>query len=163
MNVFKSIEAARLALQSALHKTTSNYRAGEERGAVGIARKFGWNPGSTSNQCQARVSEHEISMIKVLMIMRECNNFAVLQAMCALCGFICVQQPNFTELSDSALLDLWAELLEKQGKHSGAVRMALADGNVTRVEMGLVRESLQTMFAAGLTFNDRFAGLVQDA
>ncbi len=162
MNVFKSVEAARLALQSALHKTTSNYRSGEERGAVGLARKFGWQPGSTSNQCQARVTEHEISMVKVLMIMRECNNFAVLQAMCALCGFICVQQPDFVEVSDAALLDLWAELLEKQGKHSAAVRIALSDSKVTRVEMQDVRDTLQLTFAAGLAFNDRFSGLVQD-
>ena len=161
-NVFKSVEAARVAVQSALHKTTSNYRAGEERGAVGLARKFGWNTGSTSNACQARVSEHEISLIKVLLIMRECNNFAVLQTLCSLCGFICVQQPDFTRMSDAALLDLWAEMLEKQGKHSSTVRMALADGRVTNKEMQEVRDSLQLMFSAGLAFNDRFAGLVQD-
>jgi len=159
--MFKSKESARLALQTAIHRTSSNYRNEEGRGATALARRFGFNEGSFSNKCLANAGDHHLSLMEAMLLMRESNNIEVLRVMASLLDCVVHTVPDYERVSDAALLELWCDSIEKAGGFAAKVRMSLEDGIVTGNEFRNVVSALHIMMSSNLTFVARLEGMVK--
>lgn len=150
------------ALLLAVFHTVRGFRDGKSRGARALARHVDLNPGTLANKANPGFPDQELTLTEAAAVMRHTRDYRILQALCMSLDHVAHPLPDFSQCSDSALLDLWAGYCAKQGEHAATVRTALADGVVTRKELGDIRDAMQWAMAAGLEFFSRMEGLVRE-
>lgn len=150
------------ALDMAVMNTVHNFRDSRRRGAAALGPRIGMVPGTLANKANPDFQHQQLTLREALQVMAVTHNYSILQALCLLMDHVAHPHPDFSACSDAALLDLWATYLTRQGEHAATVRLALADGVVTRAELQQVREAMQICMAAGLEFIGRMEGLCRE-
>lgn len=131
------------SLEDAVYNTIHDYRDGKKSGPGALAPKVNMNAGTLNNKADPAMFTHQLTLRESIPIQREANNFSIAQAYCMELNGVFVQIHQIDNVSDSALLDIWAKLQEKEGEFAKVVREALDDGNIQHDEMKKIREATQ--------------------
>jgi len=133
----------RSSLDDAIYKTIHNYSDGKNTGPGALGPKVNIKPGTLSNKADDNMPSHKLGLFESIPIQREANNFEIVHAYCMELDGVFVQLQQMECVSDSALLDIWATLIEKEGEFAKVVKEALHDGNIDHKEMKDIREAAQ--------------------
>ncbi len=131
------------SLDDAIHKTVHGFVDGKKSGPGVLAPKVNMNAGTLNNKADPGCDTHHLSLRESIPVQRTANNFSIAQAYCMELGGVFIQLQKVDFVSDSALLDIWATLIEKEGQFATAVKDALSDGNINAAEMKKITEAAQ--------------------
>lgn len=147
--------------QDAIHHVVHDFPGGAEALAprVGRGAQVLRNKVSQSHDAATRRS-HEPTLADVSAITRVTGDLRVLDALAAEVGAVVLRLPTIDALGDSALLDMVLTANDEYGQACAALRDALADGEVDRLEFDrLERETLESV-RAQLELLDRVRGML---
>ncbi len=117
------------------------------------------------NQFEAAVGtrrSHEPTLADVSAISRVTGDLRVIEALAAENGAVVVRLPDMSGVADDALLDLVLTSSQEYGEACAALRDALADGEVDRVEFERIEREMLESVRAQIEVLDRVRGLVVD-
>lgn len=95
-------------------------------GAVALAARLGKNPGTFLNKLNPGCETHHLTLSEAVQIQSLSGDHRVLHAMAATLGEICVPAPDFSKVSDSALLELFATMISEGGDFARKFNECLA-------------------------------------
>ncbi len=147
--------------QDAIHHVVHDFPGGAEALAPRIGRGAQVLRNKVTLEGVAGVRRsHEPTLADVAAITRITGDLRVLDALAAEVGAVVLRLPTIDALGDSALLDMVLTANDEYGRACAALRDALADGEVDRLEFDrLERETLESV-RAQLELLDRVRGLV---
>lgn len=130
-----------------------------DRGAVGLAARLDKNPGTFLNELSPGCELAKLGLGTAVAMSLAAADFRILHAFADTCGFLAFPKPDLSCVSDAALLDMFLAREEAAGRFAEAVRLALADGHVSRAELSRIRERAYADAAAVLEIVARLEGL----
>jgi len=131
------------SLDDAIYKTIHNFKDGKKSGPGALAPKINMNAGTLNNKADPGCETHHLTLRESIPIQRTASDFSIAQSYCMELGGVFIQLQMIDYVSDSALLDIWATLIEKEGEFAKAVRESLEDGKIKHDEMKQIRDSAQ--------------------
>lgn len=131
------------SLEDAVYNTIHNYRDGKKSGPGALAPKVNMNAGTLNNKADPAMFSHQLTLRESIPIQLTANNFSIAQAYCLALNGVFVQLPDIPCVSDTALLDIWATLIEKEGEFAKAVRESLASGDIDHDEIKNIKNRAQ--------------------
>lgn len=149
----------RSSLDDAIYNTIHNYSDGKNKGPAALGPKVNISPGYLNNKADESMPSHKLGLFESIPIQREANDYQIAHAYCQELGGVFVQLKQIDNVSDSALLDIWAKLIEKEGEFAKTVREALDDGNIDEGEMKNVREAAQQRLSVFLELVKRIESI----
>lgn len=118
-------------------------------GVPAVAAKLGMQPQVLYNKLGGdEDSHHKLTVadfIRVWLVTRRIDH---LQALARTLNCVCFPVPDYSGLSDQALLDLICAVNEEGGHFHAATKAALADGRVDAEEAALIRSEAYQWIAA---------------
>lgn len=145
-------------LDSAKHSVVHDFKGG----AVALAPLVNMNSMVLSNKCNPNQDTHHLTVDEAVAIQNATKDFRILRAEAATLNHVCVPVGDFEDVSDVELLTLYAAYHAELGETAGAIMEALADGDICRAEVDLVREEMFEDFQRGLEFLSRMEALCED-
>lgn len=143
-------------LEQAKYKLVNDYPGG----AVALAPLVRMNRGTLSNKVNPDVETHHLTVDEAVSIQAFCKQYHVLYAEAAALGHVCIPLPQAdADLSDAALLDIWAEQQAEDGETAAAIRAALKDGDITKAEYQEIHKEVFEDFQAKLALLQRLGQL----
>jgi len=133
----------RTSLSDAIYNTIHDYSDGNNKGPVALGPKVNIDAGYLGNKASDKMPNHKLGLEESIPVQREANDFRIVQAYCMELNGVFVQLQQMECVSDSALLDIWATLIQKEGEFAKVVKEALHDGNIDHQEMKDIREAAQ--------------------
>lgn len=130
-----------------------------ERGAVGLAILIGKNPGTLLNEVSPGQEMHKLGLGTAVAMTVAAGDYRILHAFADTCGHLAFPKPDLSNVSDSALLDLFMARDEAAGAFAQAVAAALADGQISRKEFDRIKERAYRHAASVLEIVARLEGL----
>ena len=147
--------------QDAIHHVVHDFPGGAEALAPRIGRGAQVLRNKVTLAHDGRRS-HEPTLADVSAISRVTGDLRVIEALAAENGAVVVRLPDMSGVADDALLDLVLTSSQEYGEACAALREALADGEVDRIEFeSLEREMLESV-RAQIEVLDRVRSLVVD-
>lgn len=130
-------------------------------GIPGVAAKMGMNPRILYNKLSGdEDSYHRLSVADFIRIWLVTGDLAPLNALARVMNCACFPVPDYTGLSDEALLDLLCKVNEEGGQWHGMLRHALADGAIDARERAELRREAYEWIGAIAEAEARLDGLV---
>lgn len=130
-----------------------------DRGAVGLAARLDKNAGTFLNELSPGCETAKLGLGTALAMTLATKDYRILYAFADTCGHLAFPKPDFSRVSDAALLDMFLVRDEAAGRFAETVRLALADGSVSRAELSRIRERAHSYAAAVLEIVARLEGL----
>lgn len=153
----------RTTLDDAIYNTIHNYSDGKNKGPAALGPKVNIDAGYLGNKANNNMPDHKLGLLESIPIQRETRNFSIAQAYCMELGGVFVQLQNLECVSDSALLDIWATLIEREGEFATAVRESLDDGNIDHDEIKKIRDAAQQRISTLLEMVKRLESIHQQS
>ena len=150
-------------VELAIYNTVHDFRRGECRGAAGLAELLGRNPGTFANKANPAMLNHHFTGPELIAIMNQAQDYRILHAVAHACHHSCIDLGDFCHLSDMALLDAYAHMHSEIGETAGAIRAAIADGEITRQEFNEIDREFMEDIRAMLELRARLQTLAVDA
>lgn len=131
------------ALDIAIYQTVHDFPGG----AAALSRQTGIAPSSLANKANMAIDERHFSPSELLAIMCISQDFRILNALCAECGFVCQAEPRQAR-SSADLLGQFASIVKEQGDLATALIDSHSDGVITHNERKeITREALEVIAA----------------
>jgi hypothetical protein len=115
--------------------------------------------GTVYNKADPGNDDQSFTIEEMVSLMTAAQDYRVLHAVCSACGFVAVQLKGVSSLSDRRLFDLLCEDQAAFGDKAHAIREALDDGQISAVELGLIRTRVYTQARASLELLSRLEGM----
>lgn len=153
-----------LSPQDAMHRMVHEYPHG---GLTALAARLEMPEQTLRNKAtldriDGEPRNNEFKLSEVARINRLCNSLLLAQSFAADVGAVVVRLPDLSAVGDAALLDLILTDAQENGEAWAALREALQDGEVDRVEFQRVEREILESVRARLEVLDRVRGLVVD-
>lgn len=129
-------------------------------GAVGLAKVMGIPAGTLSNEVNPEQETHKLGLGRAVAMTVASGDFTILHAFADTCGHLAFPKPDLSNVSDSALLDLFMARDEAAGAFAQAVAAALADGQISHKEFSRIKERAYRHAASVLEIVARLEGLI---
>lgn len=134
-----------------------------DRGAVGLAIKIGKNPGTLLNEISPGCETAKLGLGTALAMSVAANDPRILHAFADALGFVAVRRPTLGDgVADEAILDLFLSRDVRTGSFAETVSAALADGRITKDEMGEINAKAYQAAAAIFDIRARLAEICHD-
>lgn len=134
-----------------------------DRGAVGLAIKIGKNPGTLLNEISPGCETAKLGLATALAMSVAANDPRILHAFADALGFVAVRRPTLSDgVADEAILDLFLSRDVRAGTFAETVSAALADGRITKDEMGEINAKAYQVAAAIFDIRARLAEICHD-
>lgn len=128
-------------------------------GAVGLAVKMGVPAGTFLNEVNPAQETHKLGLGRAVQMSLASGDFRILVAFADACGHLAIPKPDLSDVSDSALLDLFLERDRRVGEFAAVIARALADGEVSRADAVAIDDAANALAAAVLEVAARLRGL----
>ncbi len=132
------------------------------RGALSLGPLVGINPGTLSNKVNPTVETHHLTVDEAIRIQAVAKDYRILQAEARLLHHVCIPIPDFSGVSDLALLDAYAAWTAEIGETAQAIRRGLEDRVFSRKEAAAVRREMFEDFARALELLNRLEAIAED-
>lgn len=134
-----------MSVADAAHATVHDYPGG----AACLATRMGMNPVVLNSKVNPNTTTHHLMLLEAQRMMGLTGDYRILRAQCDELGFLPPVRRVTVEVSDAALLETYTKLISELGEFSTKFHAALADGKVTKKELGRLRKEMGDFFAAG--------------
>jgi hypothetical protein len=150
-------------LDTAIYETVHGYRdpVTRSRGAAALAPKLGMPPGSLSYKADPTNTSAKFGLIESVTTQLVAGDFQILHAYTAVLGHCAWCLPPHSNASDVELLEAYASVHAQMGQMATAIRDALSDRRVTRVEVAAIRMHFDAQVRAGLELLARLEALAE--
>lgn len=148
--------------QDAIHHVVHDFPGGAEALAPRIGRGAQVLRNKVTLSHDGARRSHEPTLADVSAISRVTGDLRVIEALAAENGAVVVRLPDMSGVADDALLDLVLTSSQEYGEACAALREALADGEVDRVEFERLEREMLESVRAQIEVLDRVRGLVVD-
>lgn len=148
--------------QDAIHHVVHEFPGGAEALAPRIGRGAQVLRNKVTLSHDGARRSHEPTLADVSAISRVTGDLRVIEALAAENGAVVVRLPDMSGVADDALLDLLLTSSQEYGEACAALRDALADGEVDRVEFERIEREMLESVRAQIEVLDRVRGLVVD-
>lgn len=148
--------------QDAIHHVVHEFPGGAEALAPRIGRGAQVLRNKVTLSHDGARRSHEPTLSDVSAISRVTGDLRVIEALAAENGAVVVRLPDMSGVADDALLDLLLTSSQEYGEACAALRDALADGEVDRVEFDRIEREMLESVRAQIEVLDRVRGLVVD-
>lgn len=148
--------------QDAIHHVVHDFPGGAEALAPRIGRGAQVLRNKVTLSHDGARRSHEPTLADVSAISRVTGDLRVIEALAAENGAVVVRLPDMSGVADDALLDLLLTSSQEYGEACAALRDALADGEVDRVEFDRIEREMLESVRAQIEVLDRVRGLVVD-
>jgi hypothetical protein len=141
----------------AFHRVVHDYPAGVEKLAARIAMPTGtlYNKANTNES-----SHHKPTLGDAVLVSLATGDHRILHAFASTLGEVCFPLPDFSRISDSALLDLITAIGAEGGDFHRAIAEGMADRRYTRAEHARVKAEAHQFIAAICEACGRLEGLI---
>lgn len=120
-----------------------------KNGIKSLADHMGIKESTFRKKIDPHQDTHNFYAQELDLLVRTLNTDEVAKYFADQRGLMCIRKPDFTGLSDSALLDLFLDLQAKQGMWARSVSKALEDGNVSWDEFKVIENNYNEYVVAG--------------
>lgn len=146
------------SLEEALHRVVHDFPGG----AVALAPLCGMRPGTLSNKVNPDYEGSSLFVAEAVAIQHAAQHFDILYAEAALLHHSCVPLGDFSHISDTELLTVYAQYHAKLGELSSTVARAIEDGRITRRECAQVKAAGFAAIQGFFEFMSRLEALVDE-
>lgn len=119
-------------------------------GAVKLAPLCGMRPGTLSNKVNPEYDGTQLFVSEAVAIQHTANRFDILYAESALLNHTSIPLGDYSRVSDTELLTVYARYHAELGETAAAISSALEDGRITRAEFEHIKregyEDIQRFF-----------------
>lgn len=130
-------------------------------GVPAVAVKMGVSAGVLYHKLTADdEAHHKLTVRDCILIFLVTGEVGHLQALARVMNCVAFQVPDFTGLSDQALLDLVCKLNEEAGQFHGVLGNAIADGKIDAGEYRQLRREAYEWIGAIVEADRRLEGMV---
>ena len=146
-------------LEEALSQSCHSYPGGIKS----LAADLSINLGTLYNKCNPNMPSHFLNIQEALEMMRNSQDYRVLDLLCNLTHHACVSPMKFKHISDMALFEAWTACDMEHGITTKIIRDALADNTINNTELQKIRSEMFIDFSHSLELLDRlrhFSGTV---
>lgn len=142
----------------AFYRVVHDYPAGVES----LARRTAMSPGTLYNKATLTDTHHKPTLADAVLVSMATGDHRILHAFAATLGEVCIPLPDFSKVSDSALLELINNIGAEGGDFHLAINEGLADGSYERAEHSRVKAEAFQFMAAICEAMARLEGLIDD-
>lgn len=141
----------------AFHATVHNYLGGCEA----LAARLGVSAGVLRNKANPNADYHKPTLTDADRVIGLTGNPAVLHALAANHGYVCIPVQTDAAASDIAILELVTQVWSASGTVGAEVHATLADGIVERHEIQRVEEAVYRVNRALADMVSRLRGMAE--
>ena len=149
-DIFQSIE-----------KTIYDTAHAHPGGAKQLAKEIGTQPGTFNNKCDPRMPGHILNINEVRKLLKVTGNHEILFELARERGYVCIDIPDYTGISDMELLNAWADWDAERGETGQAIKKSLEDTTITKDELNKIRKEMFEDFQKELALLSRLESLVE--
>jgi hypothetical protein len=131
----------------------------EPKGASALAPEMGLSNRGLSNKVNKNQSLRGLMLEEAVYITERTQDFRMLYAFSMSVNHVSIPLGDFSDTSNTDLLELYARLNVEIGEHATAVLASLEDGDINEVKVREARREFQDVIRAGLELNHRFEAL----
>lgn len=131
-------------------------------GAVSLAKKMGVSPGTFSNEVNPEQETHKLGLGRAVAMTTSSQDFRILHAFADTCSHLAIPKPDFSQVSDKALLDLFLERDRRIGEFAETIEKALDDGEVSKRDADEINDAAYALAASVLELAARLKGLCNE-
>lgn len=138
-------------LMDEIHEIAHGYPGGVEA----LAARMGKNPGTMRKKLLPNEDTHDLTVKELRKIVDYCDTDKIAQAFAADRGLICIKMPEFDQLSDKEILDLFLDLQAKQGEWAREISKAMQNGEIDWDELMSIRKEYEKFITAAAEVMNR--------
>ena len=143
----------------AFNRVVHDYPAGVEK----LAARMAVSPGTLYNKANLNESSHHKPTLgDAVLVSLATHDHRILHAFAATVGEVCFPLPDFSRVSDSALLELINAIGAEGGDFYRAVRDGMGDRRYTRADHDKVKTEAYEFIAAICEAVGRLEGLIDE-
>lgn len=148
-----------VSVTDAAYRTVHDYPGG----AGSLAPRLGVSSARVlDNKVNPNQAHHKLTLDEAVDAMVLSGDVRILHAIASRVAHVAIPVCHFDGVSDEALLDVYTTLIAELGNFSATFHDALADGRITRDELGRLRADLRAFERAGEELLNRAEQLVDD-
>lgn len=127
------------------------YRVVHDRDVTKLANQMGISPGTLYNKANCNdTSHHKPTLGEAVLLTNLTGDKRIAQAFAVACGGVFLDLPDFSRLSDVALLEAFSEIAVQGGEFHAAFLGSLTDNRISRGEFNAIHaEAMQWIAAIG--------------
>lgn len=149
-----------MTVADAAYHTVHDYPGG----AVALAHRLGANAAVLSHKVSPSCGTHHLSLDEAARVMDLTGDHRILVAMCRRLGYLGpIPAVAYEGIADEQLLEMVARMHGETSDVSRSLVEALADGRVTRDELGRFEIEAQEAMTAIAALLDRVRGMVVES
>ncbi|MBA3756505.1 MAG: hypothetical protein H0X02_09865 [Nitrosomonas sp.] len=127
-----------------IHEEAHAYPGGVEA----LARRMGRNPGTLRKKLLPNKDTHDLTVKELRQMVAYCKTDRVARGFADDRELMCISKPNYSGLSDQAILDLFLRLQREQGEWAEEIREAIHNGEVDWDELMRIRKEFNGFIVA---------------
>lgn len=130
-------------------------------GIPALAARMGKSANTLQHECNPNTTGHKLGLADAALMTALSGDPSIAQALARAARGVFVQLPTDGSVSDEALLEQFATLVQDFGQVGASMNEALADGRVTPREFERFASTVDAMCAAAVQLRERFSQLVE--
>ena len=146
-----------LSIEKVIYDTAHEHPGGAKQ----LAREIGIQPGTFNNKCDPRMPGHILNINEVRKLINVTGNHELLFELARERGYVCIDIPDYTGVSDMELLNAWADWDAERGETGQAIKKSLEDTAITNDELNKIRKEMFEDFQKELALLRRLESLVE--
>ena len=146
-------------VDDAAHAVVHDYPGGSES----LSPRVGVGAAVLRNKVNTNTTTHHLTLKEAVRITAITGDMRILHAFAMECGHIAMAAPGEDDVqaSDMAVLELVAAVGGSQGDLFGSIHRALADGQLTSIELAAIQDCGQAAIARIAALLQRLGGMVE--
>lgn len=149
-------------LQLAIQETVKAYKPGKHKsGAAELAKRLALSEHTVYNKANPNC-EHQFTLPEARAVMLTTDNYSILHALAADCGYATFPLGDFANCSDTELLTLYSRYHSDIGNTAEEFHLAIEDGRFSRAEFQRINQAFIKQVRAGLELMTRIKALIDD-
>ena len=138
-------------LMDQIHEIAHGYPGGVEA----LSARMGKNPGTMRKKLLPNEDTHDLTVKELRKIVDYCDTDKIAQSFAADRGLICIKMPEFDQLSDKEILDLFLDLQAQQGEWAREISKAMQNGEIDWDELMSIRKEYNEFITAAAEVMNR--------
>jgi len=134
-----------------IHEVAHSYPGGVEA----LAARMGRKPDTLRKKVLPTNDTHDLTVKELRTIVDYVDTDKIAIAFAHERGKICIEKPDFTGLSDAAILDLFLKLQKEQGDWAREISKSMESGDIDWGEMQKIQKEYNEYIAVGAEIMSR--------
>jgi len=142
-------------IDEAKYRLVHDYRGGSKA----LAPLVGMNPGTLSNKVNPNVDTHHLTVDESIVLQNATGDTQLIEAEARVLGGIFIKLGDYRNITDTELLDKYAEWIQDIGETSAALRQCFSDRKITKKHLTEIHREMHEDFSRAMELYHRLEAI----